>query len=85
MKTFDYTLKSAKGIHVRPTVILQNMARMHFATIIIQDGDKTANIMSLAEIINLRSKQGNEVTVSVTSKDEETFATEVEEFFEMNF
>ena len=84
MKTFNYTITDAVGIHARPAGILAKEAKKYESKIVIKKGDRQAEATKVMALMALGVKCGEEVTVEVTGADEEQACAEVETFFKEN-
>ncbi len=84
MKTFDFVIQDANGIHARPAGMLVKAASGFLSDIQIKKGEKTANAKRLFGVMGLAVKQGEQITVVVTGTDEEMAAEELESFFKAN-
>ena len=77
MKTFNYEIKDAIGIHARP-------AGLYSSKITLKANGKSAEATKLMMIMSLGVKHGQEVEVVVEGEDEETAVEEMKAFFEQN-
>ena len=84
MKTFNYTITDAVGIHARPAGILAKEAKKYESKIVIKKGDRQAEATKVMALMALGAKCGEEVSVEVTGADEEQACAEVEAFFKEN-
>ena len=84
MKTFDYTIKDAMGIHARPAGLLVKEAGKYESKISLTKDEKTVDAARLMAVMSLGVKQGQTVTVSVEGSDEDTAADGMQKFFEEN-
>ena len=84
MKTFNYTITDAVGIHARPSGILAKEAKKYESKIVIKKGDRQAEATKVMTLMALGAKCGEEVSVEVTGADEEQACAEVEAFFKEN-
>ena len=84
MKTFDYTIKDAMGIHARPAGILVKEAKSYDSVIKVTKDGKSAESKKLMALMGLGVKKGDTVTVSVEGGDEDAVAAKMEEFFKNN-
>ena len=72
MKTFDYTIKDALGIHARP------------AGLLVKEVGKTVDAARLMAVMSLGVKQGQTITVTAEGDDEEAAASGIQAFLEAN-
>lgn len=84
MKTFDYTIKDAVGIHARPAGLLVKAAKTYESEINITKGEKTVAATKLMMLMGLGVKCGDTVTVTINGADEEAAEKGMKEFFEAN-
>lgn len=84
MKTFDYVITDAVGIHARPAGILAKEAKKFSSKIMLKANGKESDATKLLAIMGLGAKCGTKITVEVTGDDEETAAAQIEEFFKAN-
>ena len=85
MKTFEYTIQDAMGIHARPAGLLTKEARKYKSTITLTKDGKEVNILKLMALMGLGVKCGETVTLSIEGEDEDVCAPAIEEFFKANF
>lgn len=84
MKTFNYEIKDAIGIHARPAGLLAKEAKKYSSKITLKANGKSAEATKLMMIMSLGVKHGQEVEVVVEGEDEETAVEEMKAFFEQN-
>jgi phosphocarrier protein len=84
MRTFDYTVKDATGIHARPAGLLAKKAKDFESTISIEKDGKRVNISKLMAIMALGVKGGETVKVTVEGADEDAAFESIKSFFEEN-
>lgn len=82
MKTFNYEIKDAIGIHARPAGLLAKEAKKYSSKITLKANGKSAEATKLMMIMSLGVKHGQEVEVVVEGEDEETAVEEMKAFFE---
>ena len=85
MKTFEYTIQDAMGIHARPAGLLTKEARKYKSTITLTKDGKDVNVLKLMALMGLGVKCGETVTVAIEGEDEDVCAPAIEEFFKANF
>lgn len=84
MKTFDYTIKDAMGIHARPAgLLVKEVAKYESKVSLTKDG-KTVDAARLMAVMSLGVKQGQTVTVTVEGADEDAAADGMQKFLEEN-
>ncbi len=84
MKTFDYTVTAANGIHGRPAGNLVKLAGTFKSTIIIKKGDVSNDLTMLMAVMSMGVRKGDTVTITIEGPDEQIAANAVEEFFKQN-
>lgn len=84
MKTFEYIIKDAQGIHARPAGLLVKEIKKHESTVMIAKNGKAVEGRKLMALMGLGIKCGETVTVTVEGPDEETAAAVMEAFFAEN-
>lgn len=85
MRTFDYTVRNPKGIHVRPIMDLQGIVSESKCKVVVTKGTNSANVMNLVGMIMLNILQGDKVTVTTKGENEDSISTDIEMFFDLNF
>lgn len=81
MKTFDYTIKDAVGIHARPAGLIVKKAKDFESTITMTKDGKSADLRKLMALMSLGVKCGDTVTITVEGPDEDSAASAMEQFF----
>lgn len=84
MKSFQYTIKDAVGIHARPAGMLVKEAKKYESEVLVRCGAKKADAEKLMALMSMGVKCGQEVTVEVSGADEETACAALEQFFKAN-
>lgn len=84
MKTFDYTITDAMGIHARPAGILVKEVGKYESKVSLTKDGKTVDAARLMAVMSLGVKQGQTITVTVEGSDEEAAAAGMQKFFEEN-
>jgi phosphocarrier protein len=84
MKSFEYTVTDAVGIHARPAGLLNREARKYKSAICVIKNGKSANVLRLMALMQLGVKCGETVTVTIEGEDEATAAPLIEECFKAN-
>lgn len=84
MKSFDYTITDAQGIHARPAGLLAKEAAKFNSEITIKGNGKTADAKRLFAIMGMGIKCGTPVTVTAEGPDEAEAAAELEKFLRGN-
>ncbi|MBP3457846.1 MAG: HPr family phosphocarrier protein [Lachnospiraceae bacterium] len=81
MKTFDYTIKDAIGIHARPAGLIVKKAKEFESAITMTKDGKSADLRKLMALMSLGVKCGDTVTITVEGSDEDSAASAMEQFF----
>lgn len=84
MKTFDYTIKDAMGIHARPAGLLVKEVGKYESKVSLTKDGKTVDAARLMAVMSLGVKQGQTITVTVEGADEGTATAGMQKFFEEN-
>lgn len=84
MKTFQYTIRDAIGLHARPAGMLVKEAKQFSSKITLECNGKSADATRLMAIMTLGAKCGTEITVCAEGPDEEAAAAAMETFFKNN-
>ena len=87
MKTFEYTIRDAAGVHARPAGLLVNKAKSLGCAVTIEKDGKSASASRLFAVMGLGILCGDTVKVTVAADDaavEEAAFCELREFFEAN-
>lgn len=82
MKTFDYVIKDALGIHARPAGQLAKEAKNFASRVTIKKGDKEVEATRLMAVMALGVKQNEQITIKVEGEDEVAAYDAVKKFFE---
>ena len=86
MKTIEYTIKDALGIHARPAGLLVKQAATYQSKLTIEKvGGKSADLKRLFGVMGLAVKCGETIKVTAEGEDEAAAAEALEEFFKANF
>ncbi len=84
MKTFEYTIQDALGIHARPAGMLVKQAASFRSEVTISAKGKQASLKKLFALMGMGIKQGDVVTVTVNGEDEDEAAKTLEQFLQKN-
>ncbi len=82
MKSFNYVVKDALGIHARPAGLLAKEAKNFQSKILLKKDDKEVDVSRLMAIMALGVKCGNQVTVTADGPDEDAAIEALKKFFE---
>ncbi len=84
MRTFEYTIKDALGIHARPAGMLAKAAKALDSEVCIVKDGKTVGAVKLMALMGLGVKCGDTITVTVNGGDEMASEAAMKNFFESN-
>lgn len=84
MKTFEYTVKDAQGIHARPAGDLVTLVKGFSSEIKIGKGGNLVDAKKIFGIMGLGAKQGDAVVFTFSGEDEEAACTAVAAFMNEN-
>ena len=82
MKSFNYVVKDALGIHARPAGLLAKEAKNFQSKILLKKDDKEVDVSRLMDIMALVVKCGNQLTVTADGPDEDAAIEAFKKFFE---
>lgn len=84
MKSFNYTIKDAQGIHARPAGVLVKEAGRFKSDITIEKDGKKADAKRIFAVMGLSVKSGETITVNIEGEDEDKAASSLQEFLQNN-
>ncbi len=84
MKSFEYKIKDALGLHARPAGMLAKTAKSTGSQVTITKEDKTVSADRLLSLMGLGIRCGDTVTVCVDGGDEEAALAVMQTFFDTN-
>ncbi len=84
MKSFQYIITDAEGIHARPAGELVKAAKAFSCTIQMEKDGKTVDCKKIFGIMSLAVKQGQEVTMTFEGEDEEAACEALQRFMQEN-
>lgn len=84
MKSFNYVITDAEGIHARPAGEFVKAAKIFASTVKIEKNGKSADAKKIFGLMGLGVKQGDEIKVTVEGADEESAAEALETFLKEN-
>ena len=84
MKTFEYTITDAQGIHARPAGLLVKAAGKFTSLIVIRANGKEGDAKRLFALMGMGVKCGDTIAVTIEGADEEQAAAEIENFLKAN-
>lgn len=85
MKTFDYTINDALGIHARPAGQLAKLVASFGSKITIaKEGGADVSAKSIMSLMGLGATKGTNITVKVEGPDEDVAVKAVEDFLKAN-
>lgn len=84
MKSFEYVIKEAAGIHARPAGLLVKEAKKYASKIILHSDGKEGDAEKLFNIMGMSVKCGQKVKIEITGEDEEKAYLDMQSFFQNN-
>ena len=84
MKSFEYVIKDALGIHARPAGLLVKLGKNYNSNLFIMKEGQKADAKKLMALMSLGVTNGNKVTVQAEGEDEAEAIKGLEEFFHAN-
>ncbi len=84
MKTFKYVIQDEQGIHARPAGVLVRAATEFESDIHICKDGKQWDLKRIFGVMGLCAKKGDEITVTISGKDEDAAAEKIEALFKEN-
>lgn len=84
MKSFNYTIKDAQGIHARPAGVLVKEAGRFKSDITIEKDGKKADAKRIFAVMGLGVKSGETITVNIDGEDEDKAASSLQGFLQNN-
>ena len=84
MKSFNYTIKDAQGIHARPAGVLVKEAGRFKSDITIEKDGKKADAKRIFAVMGLGVKSGETITVNIEGEDEDKAASSLQGFVQNN-
>ncbi len=84
MRTFDYTIQDALGIHARPAGMLAKLAKDSGLEVTITKGEKSVAATKLLALMSMGVKCGDTITVTIEGEGEAAVEQEIRAFLEAN-
>lgn len=84
MKTFEYVITDALGIHARPAGTLVKETKKFQSKITIQKGEKEVDASKLMALMGMGVKCGDRIIVKAEGADEEAAILQMETFLKSN-
>ena len=84
MKTVEYTIKDALGIHARPAGLLVKEAGKFASKIMIASPKKEVDAKRIMGVMSLGVKKGDTVKLTIEGEDEDAAASALEAFLSAN-
>ena len=81
---FEYVLKAPNGIHARPAGELAKAVSGFDALVTVRNGDSTASMKSIIEMMKLGAVNGSKLTIHVSGKDAAAAAEAVKQYLSKN-
>ena len=85
MKSIEYTITAADGIHARPAGFLVKKTAAYSSDVQIVFGEKRANARKLFAVMKLGVKHGDTITVTAEGSDEDEAIRAVSDFLASHF
>ena len=85
MQEKEITVTNPKGIHARPSAMLVEAAMECQSTITLINGDKSANIRKIFDIMMLCATHGSILTIRTEGADEEEAINRIVDIFHRHF
>lgn len=80
MKTFDFTIKDANGVHARPAGMIVKKAKEFESAFTLTKDGRSADLRKLMALMSLNVRCGDTVTITVEGPDEDEAAAAMEQF-----
>ncbi|MBE6613456.1 MAG: HPr family phosphocarrier protein [Ruminococcaceae bacterium] len=84
MKSFEFVIRDAVGIHARPAGMLVNLAKTCGSAVTIEKDGKSANAARLFAVMGLGIVCGDKIRVTAEGGDETAAIDALRKFFEEN-
>ena len=84
MKTVEYTIKDALGIHARPAGLLVKEAGKFASKIMIASPKKEVDAKRIMGVMSLGVKKGDTVKLTIEGEDEDAAASALKAFLSAN-
>ena len=84
MKSIEYTIQDAQGIHARPAGELVKAAKAFECSIKLARDGKSGDCKKIFGIMGLGVKKGNEVTLTFEGADEDAACEAISKFMQDN-
>lgn len=81
MKSFNYVVQDALGIHARPATLLVRAASQFHCTITLNNSIKQVDAKRMIAVMAMAVKQGQEVTITAEGDDEKEAIEALKLFF----
>ncbi len=81
MKQIKVVVPWKEGLHMRPAARLVKMAMKHQSSILLQCGEKLADMRSIVSILSLCASMGMTLDIVATGEDEREVTRAVEQIF----
>lgn len=84
MKSFEYTIKDANGIHARPAGMLVKEASKFSSEITLEAEGKSADAKKIFAVMSMNVKCGEKLCIKIEGIDESEAENTLSEFFKSN-
>lgn len=78
-------IKNELGIHVRPSGLILAETQQYSGSIILKSKAMEMELNSIMDLLALGLEKGNELEISVSGSEEETYCAKLVEIFEKNY
>lgn len=85
MKKIVYAVTNSKGIHARPCALLAQCCTQFKSVVIVSTDEGTASGQNVLELLALRARKGDTLTIQIEGVDEEQAFTAIQEVLEKSF
>lgn len=85
MKEIKYAVSNQLGIHARPCALLAQCCVNFKSSILVSTNGKTASGENVLELLALRAKKGDVLTIRIEGEDEDQAYTAINEVLEKEF
>lgn len=85
MKTIEFVIQSAVGMHARPAGMLVNTVNGFQSVVQVEFKDKKADARKLFALMKLGAKQNDKICITIDGADEEKSAAAIQEVLQKYF
>lgn len=84
MRSFSHVIADSQGLHARSCVVVSREAKKWASDVAVYDATRKADGKSMASLLALRGRQGDELRVEVEGSDEAEAASALEALMRMS-